>query len=148
MQTSGWRRLVSSLQPCTSSSLISIQGKLHEECWTSSNIHFREYEIRVVMWEERLSDLSPVSPMALNPCEELSAGAERMWTKWKRPNRLRTGIWALQSTPPQMGILEGQLRSKLWLWPWAPVSFVGASIAEDLVDYNDTAQKCVQHCNM
>ena len=33
--------------------------------------------MRVTMWEERLSDLSQVSPMALNPCEELPPGAER-----------------------------------------------------------------------
>ena len=68
--------------------------------------------MKVAIWEERLLDLSPVSPMALNPYEELTAGAERMWTEWKCLNRL---YWhrALQGTPPQMGILEGQQRSKL-----------------------------------
>ena len=48
--------------------------------------------MRIAMWEERLSDLSPVSPMALNPCEEFPPGAERMWIEWKCLNRLRTGI--------------------------------------------------------
>ena len=57
------------------------------------------------MWEERLSDLSP---MALNPCEELPPGAERTWTEWKCLNRLEDWHRALQGTPPQMGILEGQ----------------------------------------
>ena len=46
--------------------------------------------VRVALREERLSNLSLVSPMALKPCEELPAGTER--TEWKCLNRLRTGI--------------------------------------------------------
>ena len=59
---------------------------------------------------------------------------------------------ALQGTPPQMGILEGQPRSKLWLaLSPIPCSIYSSVLCWskyaqlDLAAYNDTAQKSVQH---
>ena len=56
--------------------------------------------------------------MALNSCEELPAGAQYV-DGMEMPQQTEDWHRALQGTPPQMGILEGQLRSKLWLWLWA-----------------------------
>ena len=127
------KMLASSLQPCTCSSPTSIQGKLPEEHWTSSNIHFREYESCYV------------GGKVVRSLASFTNGTQPMWRAftWSRayvdgmemPQQTEDWHRALQGTPLQMGILEGQPRSKLWLWLWAPyhaaltpVSFVGASM--------------------
>ena len=74
-----------------------------------------------------------------------TSGTQPLWraSAWSRayvdgmemPQQTEDWHRGLQGTPPQMGILAGQPRSKLWLWFWAPyhaaftpVSFVGASM--------------------
>ena len=58
------------------------------------------------MWEERFSDLSPVSPMGLKPCEELPAGTESMWMEWKCLKRLRTAIGSSKVLLHKLGYLK------------------------------------------
>ena len=106
--------------------------------------------MRVVMWEERLSDLSPVSPMSLNPCEELPPGAERTWTEWKCLNRLRTGKGRCKVLIHKWGYLKdnqdlncncgSELHTMQHLLQCPLLEQVCTAEA-----YNDTVQKCVQH---
>ena len=63
------------------------------------------------MWEERHSDLSPVSPMALKPCEKVSRWSRVYVDGIEMSQQTENWHGALQGTPPQMGILEGQPRS-------------------------------------
>ena len=109
--------------------------------------------MRVTMWEERLSDLSPVSPMALNPCEELPAGAEHMWTELGCLNRLGNGIGHCKVLLHKWGYLKdnqdlnwdcgSELHTMQHLLQCPLLEQV--CTAEDLTAYNDTAQKCVHH---
>ena len=46
--------------------------------------------VRVTLWEERLSALSPAARMELSTREELPAGADSSWAEWKCINRLRS----------------------------------------------------------
>ena len=109
--------------------------------------------MRVAMWEERLSDLSPVSPMALNPSEELPAGAERMWTEWKCLNRLRTGIERCKALLHKWGCLKDNqdLNCECGSEPHTMQHLLQCPLleqvctAKDLAAYNDTAQNCVRH---
>ena len=91
------------------------------------------------MWEERFSDLSSVSPMAPNPCEELPAGAQCLWAEWKCLNRLKID-WhrPLQGTPPQTGILEWQPRSK----PWMQLHIMQHLLQCPLLEQECTAEDC------
>ena len=90
-----------------------------------------------------------------NPCEELPPGAERTYVdRMVMPQQTEDWHRALQGTPPQMGILEGQPRSKLYCGSELHTmqhllqchSLEQVCTAEDLAAYNNnTAQKCVQH---
>ena len=136
MQTPSWRCSASALQPCTSSSPTSIQGKLPvKRCWTSSNIHFREYESRYVRGKVVRSLASFTN--GTQPLWRASTWSRAYVDRMEMPQETEDWYRALQGTctPPQMGILEGQPRSKRLLWLWAPyhavltpVVFVGASM--------------------
>ena len=103
-----------------------------------------------IAWNDRLCSLPDHVNMSMAAAELLPHGAEASWAEWKCLNRLRTGVGRSKVNLKKWGYLDSdnclcecgteETMAHLLRCP----RLENTCGLEDLVEYNDSAKKCVQ----